>query len=77
MLLHSFPALAIPSAQATDWRELARDYLRSLFWVDLLSLLPFDEIALSAAGLAGASFVNDPTLAWYLTLFKLLKLLRC
>lgn len=44
--------------------------------MDLLSLIPFSEIALVIAGLNGTNMDSNPILAQYLSLFKLLKLLR-
>lgn len=60
----------------TDRRQLARNYLRLIFWVDLLSIVPFEEIALACAGLAGGDYVNDPIEAQYFSLLKLLRMLR-
>ena len=60
-----------------DRRQLARNYLRLFFFVDLVSIIPFDEIALSIAGLNGPNSLNDPQLAQYLSLLKLIRMLRC
>lgn len=57
-------------------RQLAKNYLRCIFWVDLISVIPFDEISLAIAGLNGPNYVNNPVLAQYLSLFKLLRMLR-
>lgn len=61
----------------TDRRSLARNYTRILFWVDLLSVIPFDEISLAIAGLNGTKYVNNPVKAQYLSLFKLFRMVRC
>jgi hypothetical protein len=60
----------------TDRRQLARAYTRLIFWVDLLSIIPFDEIALAAAGLNGARHLENPLLAQYLSLLKLVRMVR-
>ncbi|KAL4458838.1 hypothetical protein ABPG75_013703 [Micractinium tetrahymenae] len=61
----------------TSKRQLAMDYLRLYFWVDLLSALPLDEIALAIAGLNGPDYTRNPALAYYLSLLRLVALLRC
>lgn len=61
----------------TDKRQLAIDYLKSFFFIDLLSALPLDEIGLAIAGLNGPNWVNDPVTAYYLSLLRLVALLRC
>jgi len=58
----------------TDRWKLAKNYGRLLFFVDLISVFPFDEIALAIAGLNGSQYVNNPVLAQYLSLFKLLRM---
>ena len=60
----------------TSRRQLSRNYLRLLFWVDLSSVIPFDEIALAIAGLNGPDYLNNPELAQYLSLLKLIRFLR-
>lgn len=60
----------------TSRRQLARNYFKLIFWVDLLSVIPFDEMALAMAGLNGPLYVNNPLLAQYLSLFKLVRMLR-
>ena len=60
----------------TDRRQLAKNYARLIFWIDFLSIFPFDEVALSIAGLRGPSYVNNPILAQYLSLFKIIRMLR-
>lgn len=57
-------------------RQLAKNYLRCIFWIDLISVIPVDEIALAIAGLNGPKYVDNPILAQYLSLFKLLRMLR-
>ncbi|KAL4435944.1 hypothetical protein ABPG77_000706 [Micractinium sp. CCAP 211/92] len=61
----------------TSKRQLAKDYLRLYFWIDTLSILPLDEIALAIAGLNGPDFAKNPTLAYYLSLLRLVAMLRC
>ncbi|PSC76146.1 potassium NKT2 [Micractinium conductrix] len=61
----------------TDKRQLAIDYLKGYFVVDVLSALPLDEIALSIAGLSGPRFTENEELAYYLSLLRLVALLRC
>ena len=61
----------------TNRIQLATNYMKLIFWVDLISLIPFDEIALAIAGLNGPDSVNNPTLAQYLSLLKLTRMLRC
>ena len=86
----------------TGKRELALDYIKSYFFIDLLSgapapdqlpwwrgtsrrgadrgapaaraVLPLDEISLAIAGLNGPHWVNNPTLAYYLSLLRLVAL---
>jgi hypothetical protein len=58
-------------------RTLTLDYLRGYFMIDLLSVLPLDEIALAIAGLNGPDYTSNPTLAYYLSLLRLVALLRC
>ena len=55
----------------TNPRELALSYLRDFFFVDILSIIPFDEIALAIAGLNGPDYVNNEQLAYYLALLRL------
>lgn len=49
---------------------------RLYFWIDLLSVLPLDEIALACAGLNGPHYTDNPTLAYYLSLLRLVALVR-
>ena len=58
----------------TDRRQLAHSYMRLIFWVDLVSIVPWDEVALAIAGLNGPRYVNNPLLAQYLSLFKLVRM---
>jgi hypothetical protein len=60
----------------TDRKSLAKKYLKPIFIIDLISIIPFDEIALAIAGLNGAKSAQDPILAQYFSLFKLLRMLR-
>ena len=39
-------------------------------------MVPWDEIALEIAGLNGPNYVNNETLAYYLSLFRLLQTVR-
>jgi len=65
-----------------DHRELARRYLRFWFWLDFLSVLPFDMITIVAPGLFGAkcggnsSLIKAIKLIRTMRLFKLLRMLR-
>lgn len=60
----------------TSRKKLAQNYCKLIFWVDLLSVIPFDEISLAIAGLNGPHYVKNPVLAQYLSLFKLVRMLR-
>lgn len=41
-----------------------------------LAVLPLDEIALAIAGLNGPDYASNPTLAYYLSLLRLVALVR-
>ena len=56
----------------TDRRLIAKNYLRCMFWVDLIGVFPFYLIALAATGEMG----NDSDLARYLSLLRLFRLVR-
>jgi len=58
----------------TSRRLLARNYMRLIFWVDLVSIFPFDEVALVIAGLNGPNYVLNPVKAQYLSLLKLIRM---
>ncbi|KAG7671633.1 putative Potassium channel AKT2 [Nannochloris sp. 'desiccata'] len=60
----------------TDRKILAKKYLKLIFIIDLISIIPFDEIALAIAGLNGAKSSQNPILAQYFSLFKILRMLR-
>lgn len=60
----------------TDRRLLARNYMRLIFWVDLISIIPFDELALAIAGLNGPNYVLNPVKAQYLSLLKIIRMVR-
>ena len=60
----------------TDRKILAKKYLRLIFIIDLISIIPFDEIALAIAGLNGARYMQNPVVAQYFSLLKLLRMLR-
>lgn len=49
---------------------------RGYFFIDLLSVLPLDEIALACAGLNGSDYTKNPTEAYYLSLLRLVALVR-
>ena len=55
-----------------DRASIARNYLRFMFWVDLIGVFPFYLVALAAAGALG----EDTTLTQYLALLKLFKMVR-
>jgi CRP-like cAMP-binding protein len=61
----------------TDRKILAKKYLKLIFIIDLISIIPFDEIALAIAGLNGSNSANNPIVAQYFSLLKLLRMLRC
>jgi hypothetical protein len=61
----------------TDRKILAKKYLKLIFIIDLISIIPFDEIALAIAGLNGAQSASNPIVAQYFSLLKLLRMLRC
>ena len=42
-----------------DRQQLARNYLRVFFFVDVMSIIPFDEIALAIAGRSQPSRANQ------------------
>lgn len=42
----------------------------------LTAVMPLDEIALAIAGLNGPDYVNNPELAYYLSLLRLVALVR-
>lgn len=52
--------------------KIARHYLRRMFWVDLVGVLPFYAVALAASGQMG----QNSTLAQCLGLLRLFKLVR-
>ena len=56
----------------TDRKRIARNYLRLMFWVDLLGVFPFYLVALAATGEMG----EDSTLSRYLSLLRLFRLVR-
>jgi len=60
----------------TDRKILAKRYLKSIFIIDLISIIPFTEISLAIAGLNGARSATNPIVAQYFSLLKLLKMLR-
>lgn len=51
---------------------IARNYLRFMFWVDLVGVFPFYVIALACTGQLG----QDSALAQYLALFRLFRMVR-
>lgn len=53
-------------------RDIARNYLKYMFWIDFIGVCPFYAIALACTGQLG----QDSTLAQYLSLLRLLKLVR-
>lgn len=55
-----------------DRASIARNYLRFMFWIDLIGVFPFYLVALAAAGALG----EDTTLTQYLALLRLFKLVR-
>jgi hypothetical protein len=56
----------------TDRKTIARNYASCMFWVDLIGVFPFYSIALLAAGEMG----KNSTLAEYLGITRLLRLVR-
>ena len=56
----------------TDHREIARRYLRLMFWVDFVGVFPFDWCALAIAG----QINQDTNLSRYISLLGLLRLVR-
>jgi potassium channel len=57
----------------TNRRSIALNYVKGLFWVDVLGVFPFYAVALAATGLLGQT---DSELAAYLSLLGLFKLVR-
>eukprot|EP00887_Chlorella_sp_A99_P005048 scaffold4.g5048.t1 len=77
MVLNFRVARYVRGELMTSPRKIVRNYMCGLFWVDLASsVVPFDEIALAIAGLSGPNYVNNPTLAYYLALARLVAMLR-
>ena len=61
--------LASPRGPAADGRGAPAR-------LPLPAVLPLDEIALAIAGLNGAGYTSNPTLAYYLSLLRLVALVR-
>ena len=62
-----------------DRRQIARNYLRRMFWVDLIGVFPFDVVAMAAAGVLGqdsreAELLSLLNLLIYARLYRLKKL---
>lgn len=58
-----------------DRRKIAAEYLRTDFALDLLGLIPWDLLAVAAAGPLGLLAPGDPLPAW-VPLLKLLHMVR-
>eukprot|EP00521_Asterionellopsis_glacialis_P012227 CAMPEP_0195307556 /NCGR_PEP_ID=MMETSP0707-20130614/37777_1 /TAXON_ID=33640 /ORGANISM="Asterionellopsis glacialis, Strain CCMP134" /LENGTH=851 /DNA_ID=CAMNT_0040371809 /DNA_START=95 /DNA_END=2653 /DNA_ORIENTATION=+ len=56
-----------------DRKMIAQNYLRFMFWIDLIGVFPFYAVALS---MAGHHAEDDSDLAHYLSFFLLFKLVR-
>ncbi len=55
-----------------DRKSIAKNYMRFMFWIDLIGIFPFYLIALACAGLVGQNTHN----AQYLAILRLTRLVR-
>lgn len=68
-----FVARFVEGELVTDLRQLAKNYLKLYFWVDLLSVIPFETIG---AVIAGYTYGPSDVTSQYINLLKLTYMVR-
>lgn len=69
-----FVARFVEGELVTDLRQLAKNYLKLYFWIDLFSVIPFETIG---AAIAGYTYGPSDVTSQYINLLKLTYMVRC
>lgn len=69
-----FVARFVEGELITDLRQLAKNYLKLYFWIDVFSVIPFETIA---AVIAGYTYGPSDVTSQYLNLLKLTYMVCC